>query len=123
MGRIRACGELSRIESNPNIITEGYYDYPSFMDLVKSAQFVLTDGGGLQEETYFLNTPCLILRKRTERNDGLGSTAMLSELKPDKITYFLKNFNQFKRGRLENRYPSKFIAEKVAEVACGEFTS
>jgi UDP-N-acetylglucosamine 2-epimerase (non-hydrolysing) len=42
----------------------GYLD---FMALVASARFVLTDSGGLQEETAVLGVPCLTLRENTER--------------------------------------------------------
>lgn len=47
-------------------ITEplGYHD---FMKLQKHARLVLTDSGGLQEETTVLGVPCLTLRKNTER--------------------------------------------------------
>lgn len=118
MERLRACGELARIENDPNIIIDDYYDYPSFMSLVKNAQFVMTDGGGLQEETYYLNVPCLILRKRTERNDGLHATALLSEFNEEKIDYFLKHFREFRRGPLEHHHASRFIAEKIIELTC-----
>jgi UDP-N-acetylglucosamine 2-epimerase (non-hydrolysing) len=42
----------------------GYHD---FMALVASARIVLTDSGGLQEETTILGIPCLTLRENTER--------------------------------------------------------
>lgn len=42
----------------------GYLD---FMALVAGARIVLTDSGGIQEETTFLNVPCLTLRENTER--------------------------------------------------------
>ena len=42
----------------------GYLD---FMALVAGARVVLTDSGGIQEETTFLNVPCLTLRDNTER--------------------------------------------------------
>ncbi len=42
----------------------GYHDS---IGLAEKARFVLTDSGGLQEETTFLNTPCLTLRPNTER--------------------------------------------------------
>ena len=99
-----------------NIILKDYYDYASFMALIKSAQFVMTDGGGLQEETFLLNVPCLILRKRTERKFGIGTTALLSELKPEKIDYFLKNYQNFRRNELEHTYPSKLIVQKLLEL-------
>jgi UDP-N-acetylglucosamine 2-epimerase (non-hydrolysing) len=41
--------------------------YPDFMALVAGARLVLTDSGGLQEETTALGIPCLTLRENTER--------------------------------------------------------
>ena len=37
------------------------------MSLVKSAKLVITDSGGIQEETTYLDIPCLTLRDNTER--------------------------------------------------------
>jgi UDP-N-acetylglucosamine 2-epimerase (non-hydrolysing) len=42
-------------------------DYPSLMLLMESARFVLTDSGGIQEETTALGVPCLTARENTER--------------------------------------------------------
>ena len=41
--------------------------YFSFMSLVYHCAFVLTDSGGIQEETTFLKKPCFTLRENTER--------------------------------------------------------
>ena len=43
---------------------EGYVD---FLRLLSSARIVLTDSGGIQEETTVLGIPCLTLRPNTER--------------------------------------------------------
>ncbi len=42
----------------------GYLD---FLSLTRSAKLVLTDSGGIQEETTFLAVPCLTARENTER--------------------------------------------------------
>ena len=42
----------------------GYHDS---LCLTENARLVLTDSGGLQEETTFFRTPCLTLRPNTER--------------------------------------------------------
>lgn len=41
--------------------------YPEFMNVVTGASVVITDSGGLQEETTYLRIPCLTLRANTER--------------------------------------------------------
>jgi UDP-N-acetylglucosamine 2-epimerase (non-hydrolysing) len=51
-GRVTLCAPLGYIEN---------------LALMKSAKVVLTDSGGMQEETTFLGVPCLTLRTTTER--------------------------------------------------------
>jgi UDP-N-acetylglucosamine 2-epimerase (non-hydrolysing) len=41
--------------------------YLAFLDLIEHASAVLTDSGGIQEETTVLGIPCLTLRTSTER--------------------------------------------------------
>ena len=41
--------------------------YVDFMNVVTGAKLVITDSGGLQEETTYLGTPCLTMRENTER--------------------------------------------------------
>ena len=102
---------------NPNIELLQYQDYVSFVRMVVSSLFVISDGGGLQEETYFLNIPCLLLRNRTEREVGLGITSYLSEFRDEKIDYFLKNYSKFRRTEEFNRYfPSKIIVDELRKV-------
>lgn len=50
-----------------NVTLTGPLGYTPFMSLVKDAAFVLTDSGGVQEETTYLGIPCLTLRPNTER--------------------------------------------------------
>ena len=41
--------------------------YVDFMNIVTGAKLVVTDSGGLQEETTYLGIPCLTMRENTER--------------------------------------------------------
>jgi UDP-N-acetylglucosamine 2-epimerase (non-hydrolysing) len=43
------------------------FGYLDMLNLMRSALFVITDSGGVQEETTFLNVPCLTIRENTER--------------------------------------------------------
>jgi len=61
----------------------GYLD---FLKLVSAASLVLTDSGGIQEETTILNIPCLTLRENTERPITIESgTSQLVGANPAKI--------------------------------------
>ena len=41
--------------------------YVEFMGLVREARLVITDSGGIQEETTYLDIPCITVRDNTER--------------------------------------------------------
>jgi UDP-N-acetylglucosamine 2-epimerase (non-hydrolysing) len=52
---------------NPNLRTIEPLGYLEFLALQKNAKVVITDSGGIQEETTYLGTPCFTLRENTER--------------------------------------------------------
>jgi len=57
----------ARVEEIPNLRLIEPLGYLDFLGLYSEAKLVLTDSGGLQEETTFLGIPCLTLRENTER--------------------------------------------------------
>jgi UDP-N-acetylglucosamine 2-epimerase (non-hydrolysing) len=67
MNSLKTLGLLDRLESEAGIILLEPLPYVSFMNLVFGAKCVITDSGGLQEETTYLDIPCLTLRENTER--------------------------------------------------------
>src|SRR5580658_2309572 len=54
-------------QCNANLRTIEPLGYLEFLALQKHAAVVITDSGGIQEETTYLGTPCLTLRENTER--------------------------------------------------------
>ncbi|SCE70834.1 UDP-N-acetylglucosamine 2-epimerase (non-hydrolysing) [Micromonospora coriariae] len=52
---------------HPNLRVADPLGYVEFLSLVRGAKAVLTDSGGVQEETTMLGIPCLTLRDETER--------------------------------------------------------
>jgi len=56
-----------RVEKLPNLRLIEPLGYLDFLKLMSSAKLVLTDSGGIQEETTILKIPCLTLRENTER--------------------------------------------------------
>lgn len=65
--RTRKNLERFGIELGPRVTLMGPQSYMSFLNLWKDAALVLTDSGGLQEETTALGVHCLTLRDNTER--------------------------------------------------------
>jgi len=76
--------------------------YLEFIKVVREASFVLTDSGGIQEETAWLGIPCLTMRKNTERPVTLmKSTNTLVGINERKIMVNVKKImaGKYKQGR------------------------
>jgi UDP-N-acetylglucosamine 2-epimerase (non-hydrolysing) len=65
--RVKAFGLEARIEALRGLILTEPLGYLDFLNLMMGARLVLTDSGGIQEETTYLQVPCLTLRPNTER--------------------------------------------------------
>ena len=65
----RTRGNLAKfgIDLGPNVTLVGPQAYMAFLNLWKDAALVLTDSGGMQEETTALGVPCITIRENTER--------------------------------------------------------
>jgi len=80
------------------------FDYLSFLQLESKAKLVLTDSGGVQEESCILNVPCVTLRDNTERPEtlevgsnvlaGTNAESILSKTKEMMNRQTLRKFDQ-----------------------------
>ena len=66
-------GLWEKIERNKNIKITKLKGYFEFVYLIKHAKLLITDGGGIQEESLAFKVPALLVRKRTERVEGLST--------------------------------------------------
>jgi UDP-N-acetylglucosamine 2-epimerase (non-hydrolysing) len=55
------------LKDDPCLVLLPALRYGAFVTLLRAARLVLTDSGGIQDETTVLGVPCLTLRDRTER--------------------------------------------------------
>lgn len=60
-------GLYNHLNDAPGIILTDPLGYKAFMNLIFGCKFVITDSGGIQEETTYLKIPCITLRPNTER--------------------------------------------------------
>lgn len=91
----------SLLDSNSNIKLTDPLDYFSFQKLIKESFYVITDSGGVQEETSFRKIPCITLRPSTER--PVTITNGTNELLPfniDTITNIVFNSHCKKGGEI-----------------------
>ncbi len=103
--------EMRRSVAAP-IIKTRRLPYVDFMQLLKEAEFVVTDGGSNQEETYYTGKPCLLLRSNTERIEGLERNVMLSRSNKRNIKKFIKNYKDYIQEPVHiSTPPSKIIVD------------
>ena len=96
--RLEQCDLWNDLLSNPRVFPLKPLTYREMLHLTSGARVVLTDSGGLQEETTVLGVPCLTLRWNTERPITLmenGGTSQLVGNDPSNIRKsFLLALNQ-----------------------------
>lgn len=83
-------GLLAKLERCPNFQLAPLLPYPDFVRELLHCRYLLTDGGSIQEEASYLEKPCLILRRRTERSEGLDGNACLASYDLDQDWAFLQ---------------------------------
>jgi len=97
LGLAATFNEIPRLTATPPL---GYHD---FLRLVMESRAVVTDSGGIQEETTFLGIPCVTMRANTERpvtvNEG---TNVLVGTEPSAVTRAIDDVlaGRFKKGRV-----------------------
>lgn len=87
--------------------------YLEFITLMKFSKFVMTDSGGIQEETTYLKIPCLTLRENTERPITVekGTNVLVGNSK-EKIIYY---FDEIMSGRFKKGENIPFWDEYVSK--------
>ncbi len=93
----------------------GYLD---FLHLMDNARFVLTDSGGIQEETTILGVPCITLRNETERPITVteGTNVVVGRDKGKILFEVSKVLNgQGKTGKIPLKWDGK-AAERIVEI-------
>lgn len=110
--------EITKLENLKLIPPIGYFD---FMQLMANCGFVMTDSGGIQEETTYLGIPCLTLRENTERpiTVEIGTNEIVGT-DTEKITMLAKKIvdGQWKKGQVPELWDGK-AAERIVDVLKG----
>jgi UDP-N-acetylglucosamine 2-epimerase (non-hydrolysing) len=110
------------LKDNKNIILADPLGYIDFLNLVKDATVVITDSGGIQEETTVLGVPCVTLRENTERPVTVTvGTNYLIGTDPVKImdTVNMILDGQGKKGKIP-QYWDGHAGDRIVEIIASE---
>jgi len=112
--KLEEFGLEDRLTGNPNIKISGLINHSKFLAWLACADCVVTDGGSIQEECHYLGVPCLVMRSETERQEGIGSNALLCDFDDEIVNSFFSSYSSLRGGhRLENIEPSRRILETL----------
>lgn len=121
IAKAKELGLLERFRSCVNLEIREPVGYLEFLSLLKAARFVLTDSGGVQEEALILGTPCLTLRKNTERPETIEAggnilVGLEKELALENIQKILTNREFEKKMRTAKDPYGENVGEKIAMI-------
>ena len=106
----RTASKLASIDLPNNIHVISPQPYLEFMYLVKHASGVVTDSGGLTEETTVLGIPCLTLRTTTERPETVSiGTNELAPNDPREVQSLIQRMlgGEWKKGEVPDRWDGR----------------
>jgi len=88
--------------------------HQQFIGLLRSAEFIVTDSGGIQAEAALLGVPTLIHRKATEQAEGVGRNIVLSEWRQERLAAFLRDYASYRSSQqLPTTSPSDVIVDDL----------
>jgi UDP-N-acetylglucosamine 2-epimerase (non-hydrolysing) len=118
LSKIKELGFTERITNNPKLIITEPLDYFSFQKLINESKFIITDSGGIQEESTFRNIPCLTLRPNTERPStvNIGSNSLV----PFSINAISNEIDKIESGQYKKGHIPPFwdggATERIVEI-------
>ena len=107
-------GMMDQLMAIENVKVTEPLPYPETLWAIRNAQVVLTDSGGLQEESCILGTPCVTLRDNTERPESVEVGAnIIAGVSPDAVmAAFEKQIGR--KGSKANNWDNPFGDGKAA---------
>jgi UDP-N-acetylglucosamine 2-epimerase (non-hydrolysing) len=111
---LERAGLMGELERDPSFFLLPRQPYVRFASILAQAEYLVTDGGSNQEEAYYLGKPCLLMRRKTERIEGLGQNVLLAPHPLREIDAFLRDPGRWARPRVRlAASPSVIIADDL----------
>ena len=112
-------GLLDELKTLSNVTLLEPQGYLEFLYLMENAVLIITDSGGIQEETTYLKVPCITFRASTERpvTVELGTNYLLSDLNPESVKELVTEIlgGNAKTGQIPPLWDGH-AAERIVEI-------
>ncbi|OGH05968.1 MAG: hypothetical protein A2W22_03510 [Candidatus Levybacteria bacterium RBG_16_35_11] len=110
--KLKEFGLFDRLKNDINIDIRPKYDYFKFIKLLYNSEFIVTDGGGNQEESYYLGKPCLLMRSKTEHKEGKNINVVIFNQSKSILNKFFLKYGALKKGVTKPKAnPSKVVVD------------
>lgn len=118
INRIEEYGLTEQFNQLEGLINTGPMGYFEFQKLVKNARFILTDSGGIQEESTFRQVNCLTLRPNTERpiTTTIGTNTLV-KFELDEVNKYIQQIENgtYKTGEVPPLWDGK-ATDRILEI-------
>jgi len=115
---LKKYGLFDKINQEKILITP-LKTYEEFIFLLANCKYLIADGGSIQEESLVFKKPCVILRKRTERQEGLSTGInFLTGVEVETAKKVIKDIevNKIKIKNFKNPYGEVGLSKKIVEM-------
>jgi len=110
---------LEQFNSIPNLIITEPLAYLEFISLMSACSLILTDSGGIQEESTYMQIPCLTFRKTTERpvTVDIGTNILIDDLDVQNALFYVDQIRSgnLKKGQIPDLWDGH-AAERIAKI-------
>lgn len=115
---LESLGLMDKLKAAESIRLLPRLTFIAFQHTLAHAALLVSDGGSNQEESAYLGIPCLLLREKTERTEGLGKNVVLSRFDEQVIDKFFKNYQDYAiRTQMNGLTPSEIIMQYLEAYA------
>lgn len=109
------------LSKNRNINLIEPVDYLTMLSLIKNAKLIITDSGGIQEEAPTFRTPCLVVRNKTERPEGIKHKFIIiagTEEKSiiSKTLKYLNHKQKLQKSNAPNPYGDGLASKRIFNI-------
>jgi UDP-N-acetylglucosamine 2-epimerase (non-hydrolysing) len=123
---IKKFGLEERLGAIKNLALLEPQGYLQFLKLMDNASLIITDSGGIQEETTYLQVPCMTFRDSTERPStvDLGTNILMKDLNPITVKIQMEKIlnGRVKKGIIPPLWDGN-TADRIANILVEQFQS